>query len=184
MVPFLILMYLLSLSLGYAAAFGCSTKALWKSVRNDRMPDALQIALSPPWAEMLLDAVYAASFLGLGYGFWKFGFFPGAAIAFCFMVAAKIGEMFLLHKMRSAFHLNIVLRAVLRSQAEYMQTGEMVQAKALECVIEKVALELNALRAVKSATLAPVYAGQLGHLKVPCAKSDNYHSCTRTQKGT
>lgn len=184
MISFLTLMYLLSLALGYAKAFDCSTREIWDSVPNNDLPPPLKFALNPRWERMLLPSTCLASLFGIGYGFWKFGFLPGAGIALCFIVAAKIGEMFLLHKMQSAFHLNIVLRAVLRRQAEYMNAGEMERAKALGCLIEKVSLKLYALNAVRSATLVPAYTDKLEHLKVPGAKADNYQSCTRTRRGT
>jgi len=181
---FLILMYLLSLCLGYATAFDGSTRALWDSIRNNDMPGTLQLALNPPWERRLVYATYSASVLGILYGFWKYGFFPGTGIAFCFIVASKIGEMFLLHKMHSTFHLNIIVRAVLRRQADYMRSGDMERAKSMECLIEKLALKLHAMKARKSATLVPVYGSHLEHLKIAGAKADNYLSCRRSKKET
>lgn len=180
---YLIIMYLLSLIVGYAAAFDCSTKALWTSARNNDMPETLQLALNPPWQRALGNFSYCASFIGIGYGFLRVGLFAGAGIAFCFIVASKIGEMVLLHKMGSAFHLNIILGAILRRQADYLLAGDLPQAKSLACLIDKVAMKLYALKAMRSATLVPAYAGYMEHLKVIDAKADNYHRCPRTQKG-
>jgi hypothetical protein len=181
---YLIIMYLLSLIVAYAAAFDCSIKALWISAGNNDMPGPLQHVLNPPWQRALASFSYCASFIGIGYGFLRLGLFAGAGIAFCFVVASKIGEMVLLHKMGSAFHLNIILRAILRKQADYLLAGDMALAKSMECLIDKVAMKLYALKAVKSATLVPAYAGYMEHLKVINAKADNYYRCSRTQKGS
>ena len=183
MITFLALMYLLSLALGYAAAFDGCTRKLWLSVRNNEMPDALKLALNPPWVRMLIYSTCLASIMGVGYGFWRFGFLPGAGIAFCFILASKTGEMFLQNNMNSSFHLNVMLRAVLRRQADYMRSGDLDRAKSMECLISKVGLKLYAMKAVKSAALVPSYAGNLEHLKVAGAKADNYHSCTRNRRG-
>jgi len=184
MLIYLIIMYLLSLIVGYAAAFDCSTKALWISARNNDMPETLQLALNPPWQRALANFSYCASFIGIGYGFLRLGLFAGAGIAFCFMVASKIGEMVLLHKMGSAQHLNIILRAIMRKQADCLLAGDMAQAKSLACLIDMVGMKLYALKAMKSSTLVPVYRGYMEHLKVINAKADNYHRCSRTQKGS
>lgn len=183
MTAFLILMYLLSLALGYACAFDCSTRELWRSTRTEGLPEFLQQALTPPWQRRLLRGSWLAALLGIGYGFWRLGIFPGAGLAFCFILAAKIGERFLLHRMRNLFHLNLVLRAVLRRQADYMKAGDMDRAKALEGVIQKVALNLYALKAARCASQVPACPAHLEHLKVPDAKADNYDSLSRTRRG-
>jgi len=182
MVAFLALMYLLSLALGYAAAFDGCTREFWLSLRNNEMPDALKLALNPPWVRMLMHATCLASIMGVGYGFWRFGFLPGAGIAFCFILASKTTGMFLQNNMNSSFHLNVILRAVLRRQADYMRAGDMDRAKSLEGLISKVGIKLYAVKAVKSAALVPSYPGNLKHLKLAGAKADNYHSCTRNRR--
>jgi hypothetical protein len=183
MITFLILMHLLSLALGYAAAFDCSTRELWLTVRNNGMPETLKLALDPTWKRVLVLATCLAAILGIGYGFWQYGLLPGAGLAFCFILASKTGEMFLLHKMHSSFHLNLILRAVLRRQADYIRADDMERAKALAGLIEKVGQKLHAVKAVKSAALVPALAGNVEHLKVYGAKADNYHSWTRTRRG-
>jgi hypothetical protein len=180
---FLILMYLLSLALGYAVAFNGSTRVLWESLRGTDMPSSFQLALNPPWEGMLLCSSYLASFLGICYGFWQYGFFPGTGIVFCFLVASNISEMFLLNKMHSTFHLNIILKAIRQRHDDYVKSGDLTQAKSMECLIEKVELELYAIKVVRSATLVPAYNGKMEHLKVAGAKADNYHSRARTKKG-
>ena len=179
---FLILMYLLSLALGYAAAFRVFTQVLWRSIRSDDMPFALQSALNPLRQRVLLYAAYSAASVGIGYGFWQFGLVPGAGIASCFIMASKISEMFLLHRMHNAFHLNLILNTLFRTQADYLKAGDMVHANAMHPLIEKVELKLCAVKVIKSATMVPAYDGNIEHLKVPEVKADSYHRCTRTEK--
>jgi hypothetical protein len=178
---FLILMYLLSLALGYAAAFNGSTRALWESLQNNDMPCSFQLALNPPWERRLLYFTSSASTLGVGYGFWNYGFISGAGIAFCFIVASNISEMFLLHKMRSTFHLNIILKAVMQRHDDYLKSGDSEHAKSMAILIEKVELELYAMKVIESASMVPAYDGKLELLKADGAKADNYDNGSRTK---
>ena len=178
---FLILMSLLALALGFAAAFNGSTRALCQSV-GDRDPiRSFHLAAGPPLLRRTIDAIRCSFLLGIGYGFWGYGFFSGIGIACSFWGALKMTELALLPRMRSAFQLRLLLRSLQASQAHFARGGEWARAGALEMAIRKVRLELHALQLADFASKVPSYDGNLKHLQVSGAKADNYHAGVGTR---
>jgi hypothetical protein len=182
MSTFLIIMYLLSLALGYAAALDGMTRTLWQSLRHSAMPSAFQHVLKPPWERKFLLVCCLASLLGIGYAFTKYGVAPGLGIAFCFIVAVKISGICLLHKMHTPFHLKLVLKAVQRRHLDYARSGDMARAMSMLVISDQLEVKLCAMTGAKLTAMVAAVDGKLEHLRVDGAKADNYFRSPRSQK--
>jgi hypothetical protein len=179
---FLVLMYLLSLLLGYASALQRSMRAISESLPESSIGARLLRSLNPLWQRIFLCATWALSFIALGYAFWKYGAFPGTGIAVCFMIAYRVSRMLLLHKLPEPFHLKLILNAVISAHNQCLKIGDAAGASSMETLFQKVGLELYARKLMRAASRAPKYLDRCDSSKLKTAKADNYHRVGERQR--
>jgi hypothetical protein len=139
------------------------------------MPYELRGSLKPTWQKYCYCLSCQIPLFGICYCFWKFGFFPGISTAVCFVMAFRISHLFLRQRIHGLFHLNMVLKGLERNRLKLLRSRNIIGARWLEGLIDKVTRELYAIKVIKSAELVPSYEGSTLYLSIHGAKADNYH---------
>jgi hypothetical protein len=173
---FLPSMYLLSLFVGYCDAFASWTRTL---VRDTDTASRVRGALYPKGGRYAYCGACTVSVAGACYGFLIYGFLPGTAIFFTCIMISRISSVLLRRRIHNLFHLNVVLRTLTQRHLEYLYLDDMVGARSVEGLIEKVTTQAYGLKVIKAAELVPSYEGSKLYLSIYGAKADNYHCSHR-----
>jgi hypothetical protein len=172
---FLTVMYLLSLFVGYCDAFASWTR---RFVTDSDITYSVRGALYPVGGRHAYCGACTVSVVGICYGF-SYGFLPGSAIFFTCIMMSRITSVLLRRRIHNLFHLNVVLRTLTQRHLEYLYADNMVGARSVERLIEKVTTQAYGLKVIKAAELVPSYEGSKLYLSIYGAKADNYHCSYR-----
>lgn len=143
MTAYLIVMYVLSLALGYVMAFTQTTLAMGRALSGAETGTGLQDAITPPWFSTLALLVYAACLGGVVYGIWAFGWLVGVGVTVGLLVASGINKAIILPKSNSDHFRKIVINSMINRHADYLKSGDALRASVMAELLTKAGVPVN-----------------------------------------
>ena len=131
MISYLIVMYLVSLALGYVLRFTEATHALGKSLSDAPTGSGYQDAITPPRFSSLAIIVYLIAFFSNAYGWWQYGWLIGLGVTVGFYFVGSINRLLFLPKSNSDHFLKIITNSMISRHADYMRSGDELRASAM-----------------------------------------------------
>jgi hypothetical protein len=106
-------------------------------------PTGYQDAVTPPRFSNFAIAVYLASFAGVVYGWWQFGWLFGLAVTVGFFIMVILNKLILLPRSDSEHFRKIVVHSMINRHANYLKSGDMLRASAMAELLEKLGIPVN-----------------------------------------
>jgi hypothetical protein len=139
----LVAMYLVSLAFGYVLEFTGTTLAIGRSLSDAGTSRGYQDAVTPPWITYISLLTYAASLIGIIYGFWAFGGVTGVAIAVGFLLMTALNKRLLLPKANSQHFRTLIIQSMIYRHANYLKEGDALRATVMGELLEKLGVPVN-----------------------------------------
>ncbi len=143
MTLYLIIMYVVSLALGYVTRFHEATLDLGKALSDFDTGRGYQDAVMPPGILKLSIAAYVLCLLGIVYSFWSFGWLTGIGVSAAFYIAVVINRMFILPKRTSVHYRKIIVESMISRHADYLRDGDELRASVIAELLEKMNIPVN-----------------------------------------
>lgn len=137
MTIYIILLWLVSLLLGYSLAFSGATLTIGKSISDTDSPTGFQDAITPPWSTNLTLLSYAATIGVIGYGWYEYGWLVGIGITIGFIFLVPINKVILLPKSESEHFRRLILRSIMNRYTDLVKSGDQMRASAMAALLEK-----------------------------------------------
>jgi len=142
---YLVLLILLSFSLGYVLAFTNATLKIGKSLSTAGTPTGYQDAITPPRFAALSLTVYFAVLAILSYGFWEFGVLRAFVFTMLLFSAVVVNLAVILPKSDSEHFRKIIIHSMLNRHADYLKAGDQLRASVMAELLEKLGIPVNQL---------------------------------------
>jgi hypothetical protein len=143
MTLYLVLMYLISLALGYVLAFTGATFVIGRSLSDAGTPRGYQDAITPPRFSRFALLLYAASLGGIIYGVWAFGWARGLATAVGLLVAVALNKVLILPKSDGQHFRKLIVHSMINRHADYLKSGDTLRASVMAELLEKLGIPVN-----------------------------------------
>lgn len=145
MTLYLILMYLVSLALGYVLAFTQATLFIGRELSDAGTPTGYQDAITPPRFTTFAILVYALCLVGVSYGIWTFGWLTGLGVTFGLLLATSVNLALILPKKDSQHFRGLVVHSLINRNADYLRFGDTLRASVIAELLDKLGIPVNKL---------------------------------------
>ena len=128
MTAYVVLMYLVSLALGYVLAFSQTTLAIGRSLSGVEGGTGYQDAITPPRFTGIAIVAYVLALAGVIYGFWAFGWLTGLAVLIGLFVAVTLNISLILPKINGEHFRKLIIHSMIDRHADYLKSGDTLRA--------------------------------------------------------
>lgn len=191
---YFILLYLISLALGYVLAFTEATLALGRSLSDTDSSTGYQDAITPPYFSKLAILVYIGAFAGIAYVWWQYGWPTGLVVTAGFFVITVVNKLLLLPKNESDHFRQIITRSMINRYADYVKSGDELRASAMVHLLNKLDIPADDLVArlrkpehstkLRSQALKPeVFPEENQEIHFNCPKCGSKYAANYSQAG-
>lgn len=142
---YLILIYLLSLVLGYVLAFTQTTLEIGKSLSDAGSPRGYQDAVTPPQFSGFAILTYVLSLGGVIYGFWEYGWVVGIGVFFGLFFTTAVNIALILPKINGPHFRNIVVHSMINRHADYLKSNDTLRASIMAELLTKLGIPVQEL---------------------------------------
>ena len=143
MTSYLIMMYVISLALGYVLAFTQSTLEMGRTLSDAGTTTGYQDAITPPRFSAYALLIYAVSLGSIIYGIWWFGLIVGLGTGVGLFIAAGINIALVLPKINSKHFRNVIVHSMIKRHAVYLKSGDALRASVLAELLVKSGVPVN-----------------------------------------
>lgn len=145
MAGYLILMYLVSLALGYVLAFTQTTLAVGKSLSDAGTSRGYQDAVTPPQFSRFAILIYTLSLGGVIYGFWEYGWLVGLGTFVALFFATAVNIALVLPKINGPHFKNIIVHSMINRHADYLKSNDTLRASIMAELLTKLGIPVQEL---------------------------------------
>lgn len=145
MIFYFLVLFTVSLLLGYALAFTEATLMIGRSISDTDSRTGYQDAITPPKSSTLSLVIYAIVLAWVVYGFIKYGWLVGIGIIVGLIFLTALNKVILLPKKDSEHFRRIIIDSMIRRYANYLREGDELRASALKMLLEKLEVPVSEL---------------------------------------
>jgi hypothetical protein len=147
MSAYLIVMYVISLALGYVLAFTQATLSMGRSLSDAGTATGYQDAITPPKFSPIALLVYAVCVGGAIFGVWAFGWLAGLGAALALLIATAVNIAVVLPGSNSEHFRKLIILSMINRHADYLKSGDTLRASVMAELLEKAGVPGNNLAA-------------------------------------